>query len=169
MEVSSQGLEQRRLGDVRFETAVFTNLTQDHLDVHGSMENYYQAKKLLFDRCDKALINLDDEYGMRLYGEITCEKHGFSVSDPHAEFSADFIKLHAGGSSYWYSDPKKAYHVDIMLPGGYNVSNTVAVIAALELCGFGAEKTIPILSGLPGVRGRCEVVNTGRDFTVILD
>lgn len=169
MEVSSQGLEQRRLGDVRFETAVFTNLTQDHLDVHGSMENYYQTKKLLFDRCDKALINLDDEYGRRLYGEITCEKHGFSVSDPHAEFSADFIKLHAGGSSYWYSDPKKAYHVDIMLPGGYNVSNTVAVIAALELCGFGAEKTIPILSGLPGVRGRCEVVNTGRDFTVILD
>ena len=79
MEVSSQGLEQKRLGDVKFELGIFTNLTQDHLDVHGSMENYYQAKKLLFAKCKQALINTDDGWGERYYDEIICDKRSYSV------------------------------------------------------------------------------------------
>ena len=169
MEVSSQGLEQQRLGDVWFKTAVFTNLTQDHLDVHGTMENYYQAKKLLFSRCTNALVNIDDEYGARLYGEISCNKFSFSEKNSDADFSADFIKLHGGGSSYWLSDRKKTYKVDIRLPGSYNVSNSMAAICALELCGIGMDKTAAGIAKIPGVRGRCELVDTGRDFSVILD
>lgn len=168
MEVSSQGLEQKRLGDVSFELAVFTNLTQDHLDVHGSMENYYQAKKLLFSRCKQALINTDDEWGKRYFNEITCPKKSYATVD-EADFTADGIKLYASGVQYWYSDNAKTFKVSAALPGMYNVSNTVAVLAGLEMLGFKPNATVPIISEISGVRGRCEIVPTGKDFTVIID
>lgn len=169
MEVSSQGLSQYRLGNVFFESAVFTNLTQDHLDVHGTMENYYQAKKLLFFRCKNAVVNIDDEYGRRLFEEIDCNKASFSVGNEKADYFADGVKLHAGGSDFWFSTPEKSFKASIMLPGGYNVSNCIAALSALELCGFVCGKTVPAIAEIPGVRGRCEVVPTGKDFTVILD
>lgn len=169
MEVSSQGLCQYRLGDVFFEVAVFTNLTQDHLDVHGSMENYYQAKKLLFERCHSALINIDDSYGKRLIGEISCPKFSFSTDDYSADFSAQGIKLLSSGSEFWYSARKKVFDTFIRLPGSYNVSNCMAALAALELLGIEGNESVPAIREVMGVRGRCEVVPTGRDFTVILD
>lgn len=168
MEVSSQGLSQQRLGNVYFDTAVFTNLTQDHLDVHGSMENYYQAKKLMFSRCKKALVNTDDDGGRRLFDEISCEKYSFSIKD-NADFTADGIKLSAGGSCFWYSNSQKTFKVRILLPGSYNVSNCVAAMAALELSGFSDSLITGGIGKINGVRGRCEVVPTGRNFTVILD
>ncbi|MBQ8624278.1 MAG: UDP-N-acetylmuramoyl-L-alanyl-D-glutamate--2,6-diaminopimelate ligase [Oscillospiraceae bacterium] len=168
MEVSSQGLEQKRLGDVDFELAVFTNLTQDHLDVHGSMENYYQAKKLLFARCKQALINIDDEWGKRYFNEITCPKKSYAVIDD-ADFTADGIKLFASGSQYWYSDSSKTFKTNIALPGMYNVANTVAVLAGLEMLGFKPNTAVPLISQVAGVRGRCEIVPTSKDFTVVID
>lgn len=86
MEVSSFGLVQKRIGCTHFDTALFTNLTQDHLDYHKTMENYYQAKKLLFSICDKAIINTDDSYGKRLYNEISCRKYSYGISE-----NADFF------------------------------------------------------------------------------
>lgn len=82
MEVSSFGLVQQRIGETHFAAAAFTNLTQDHLDYHGTMENYYQAKKLLFQRCDTAIIDTDDEYGKRLYGEVTCPRISYGQQQP---------------------------------------------------------------------------------------
>lgn len=169
MEVSSQGLCQYRLGDVFFDTAVFTNLTQDHLDVHSSMENYYQAKKLLFSRCKNALINIDDPYGRRLSEEISCRRFSFSIDDFSADFSAQGIKLLSSGSKFWYTTPKKAFECFIRLPGSYNVSNCMAALAVLELLGIEGNESVPAIKEISGVRGRCEVVPTGRDFTVILD
>lgn len=168
MEVSSQGLSQKRLGDVFFETAVFTNLTQDHLDVHGSMENYYQAKKLLFSRCRKALINIDDPYGIRCLSEISCPKYSFSIKD-EADYTAQGIRLSPSGTDFWYSDDEKTFEIRSSLPGSYNVSNMTAAIAALELCGISPNETAAMADRIKGVRGRCESVPTGRDFTVILD
>ncbi len=168
MEVSSQGLEQKRLGDVSFELAVFTNLTQDHLDVHGSMENYYQAKKLLFAKCKQALINIDDEWGKRYFEEIECQKKSYSTL-VEADYTADGIKLLASGSQYWYSNSAKTFKTNILLPGMYNVANTVAVLAGLEMLGFKPNLTVPMISKIQGVRGRCEVVETGKDFSVIID
>lgn len=168
MEVSSQGLEQKRLGDVKFELGIFTNLTQDHLDVHGSMENYYQAKKLLFAKCKQALINTDYGWGERYYDEIICDKRSYSVIH-EADYTADGIKLMASGSQYWYSNGKKTFKTNVMLPGTYNVANTVAVLAGLEMLGFKPNTTVPLIAEVKGVRGRCEVVPTGRDFTVIID
>ena len=168
MEATSQGLEQRRLSGITFELAAFTNLTQDHLDVHGTMENYYQAKKMLFSMCKTALINLDDEGGARLYSEITCPKYGFSI-EKEADFYADAIKLMPHGSVYWYCRGQKAYKTEIKLPGGYNTSNTLCALAAIELLGYDPNCFVPMIKDVDGVRGRCEVVPTGRDFTVILD
>ncbi len=168
MEVSSQGLSQKRLEGITFELAVFTNLTQDHLDVHGSMENYYQAKKLLFSKCRQALINLDDEYGKQLYSEITCPRKSFSITQK-ADYTADGIKLLPHVSSYWYSNGEKTFKAAVRLPGMYNVSNTLAVLASLELLGCSPNICVPFISAIEGVSGRCEVVDTGRDFTVVID
>lgn len=168
MEATSQGLEQKRLAGVRYEVAAFTNLTQDHLDVHGSMENYYQAKKILFSQCDKALVNIDDEGGKRLYSEISCEKYSFSV-DGEADFAADAACLRPHGSIYWYCHGQKAHRTEIRLPGEYNVSNTLCALAILEILGYNPNEYVPLIKEVDGVRGRCEVVPTGRDFAVILD
>lgn len=168
MEASSQGLEQERLGKCVFEVSAFLNLTQDHLDVHGTMENYYQAKKLLFLRSKNAVIDIDDPYGERLFNEIDCPKYTLSTRK-EADFYADMIKLSAHKTTYWYSNALKSYKVEIPLPGSYNVSNAMTAIAVLELAGIGAERTVPLISKINGVRGRCEVVPTGRDFTVIID
>lgn len=92
METSSHALDQKRLAGCRFAVGVFTNLTQDHLDYHGTMENYYQAKKKLFDLSDAAVINIDDEYGRRLTQEIPCPATTFSIHTDTADFTAKDIR-----------------------------------------------------------------------------
>ena len=168
MEVSSQGLAQKRTGPCHYKVGVFTNLTQDHLDVHGSMENYYQAKKLLFGICDTAVINIDDEYGRRYLREINCPAKTFSAAEP-ADFYAEDITLGAGGVKYVYCDGKSKHNVNFAMPGLFNVSNSLAVIACCETLGFEPKAVIRELNTMKGVRGRAEVVPTGRDFTVICD
>lgn len=168
MEVSSQGLEQKRVQGCRFKVGVFTNLTQDHLDVHGTMENYYQAKKLLFDISDTAIINIDDEYGVRYTKEIPCPYKTYSVKDK-ADFTAEDILLAASGVKYVFSDGKVKRNVSFPMPGLFNVSNSLAIIACLETLGYSIDETIKAFGKISGVRGRAEIVPTGRDFTVICD
>lgn len=168
MEVSSFGLVQKRIGDSHFGTAVFTNLTQDHLDYHKDMEDYYQAKKLLFSICDRAMINIDDEYGRRLYEEIMREKFTYSIKKA-ASFYADGIKIKATGSSFWFCTGGKSHLVNTRMPGAFNVSNITAAIAACLAEGLPVEKIIEAVGTYNGVKGRCEVIPTGRDFTVICD
>lgn len=167
MEVSSQGLEQGRVDGCMFETATFTNLTQDHLDVHGTMENYYQAKKLIFSLCKKAVINTDTDYGRRYFSEIDCEK--ISFGEKNADLTASDIKLSANGVSYMCTADNESCKVDFAMPGDFNVSNSLGVIATMKALGFDTKKTAGLLREFGGVRGRAEVVETGRDFTVICD
>ncbi len=168
MEVSSQGLEQYRLGTMQFLIAIFTNLTQDHLDVHGNMENYYQAKKMIFNMCDIALINCDDEYGRRYLEEVYCPKYSYSINNM-ANYYTDVVKLKSTGISYWMSDNIRSYRVDFPMIGRFNVSNTLAVMACCNELGFDMYKVIDIISRFKGVKGRAEVIPTGQDFTVICD
>ncbi len=168
MEVSSQALEQKRVGPLHFDIALFTNLTQDHLDVHGTMENYYRAKKLLFSMCDKALINIDDESGKRYLSEINCEKYSFSTTEK-ADFNAYDIQLSASGVEYTFSGEEKSVPVKFNMPGHFNVSNSLAAIGCMVLLGYDTDKVITLIGKTSGVRGRAEVVPTGRDFTVICD
>ena len=93
VEVSSFGLEQRRVWGCHFDISLFTNLTQDHLDYHDTMENYYKAKKLLFDVSDKAVICIDDDYGKRMASEVPCQVRTFSIKDDMADYTAKSINL----------------------------------------------------------------------------
>lgn len=168
MEVSSFGLVQNRIGSSHFDIALFTNLTQDHLDYHKDMEDYYQAKKMLFDVCDTAICNIDDDYGRRLYGEIDCKKLTFSVRE-NADFYADGIRIKSTGSSFWLCSGGKSRFVKTPVPGLFNVSNITAAIAVCHMAGIPANKIIGAVADYKGVKGRCEVIPTGRDFTVICD
>ena len=168
MEVSSQGLEQKRLEGCHFTVGAFTNLTQDHLDVHGTMENYYNAKKILFSISDKAIINIDDDYGKRYFNEISIPKKTLSVKG-EGDYNAENIRLTAHGLEYDFNDGSAKYPVRFAMPGMFNASNSLTVIAIFEALGFDAAKIVPLLGEIEGVRGRVEVVPTGRDFTVICD
>ena len=168
MEVSSFGLCQYRIGSSYFDVAVFTNLTQDHLDYHKDMEDYYQAKRMLFDICDCAVINIDDDYGKRLTGEVSCKKYGFSVKE-NADIYADGIKIKSTGSSFWLCRDGKSHLIKTRMPGLFNVSNITAAIAVCLEEGLSIESIIPAIEEYNGVKGRCEVIPTGRDFTVICD
>ena len=94
MEVSSHALDMDRVYGSDFDIAVFTNLSQDHMDYHKNFENYFQAKKILFSMCKKALINIDDEYGKRLFNEINCDKKSFAI-DIAADIKADDFEVTA--------------------------------------------------------------------------
>ena len=168
MEVSSQGLEQKRTGPCRFKLGVFTNLTQDHLDVHGTMENYYQAKKLLFSICDTALINLDDEYGQRYLKEINIPAKTYSAAEP-ADHYAEAVTLGAAGVKFVYCCGTAKHNVNFAMPGIFNVSNALAVLGCLHELGHTPAESVRQLNSMTGVRGRAEVVPTGRDFTIICD
>lgn len=168
MEVSSQGLAQKRIGAPTFTVAAFTNLTQDHLDVHGDFESYYQAKKLLFFMCEKAVINIDDSYSKRLMDEISCKVDTFSITQK-ADVLASEISLMPHGSEFKVSVLGKTYPASFKIAGDYNVSNCCAVIAVMNALGFDIENVIKNIAECSGVRGRCESIPTGRDFSVICD
>ncbi len=168
MEVSSFALVQERLGPTHFALALFTNLTQDHLDYHADMEDYYRAKKMLFGRCDRAIINCDDAYGMRLIQEITCPVTTFSLTQK-ADFVARDIALKADGTTFVLDYAGQSIPVTMRLCGKFNVSNAIASLAASVADDVPLEGAIVSLSQCMGVRGRCEVIPTGRDFTVICD
>ena len=168
MEVSSFGLVQKRIGSSWFKTAVFTNLTQDHLDYHKDMEDYFQAKKMLFSICDAAIINIDDDYGRRLMSETECEKYSFSIKE-QADITADNISIKSTGSSFRLSINGSQYDVAARMPGMFNVSNLTAAIAVCLREGIPAETVLSAVAEYNGVKGRCEIIPTGRDFTVICD
>jgi UDP-N-acetylmuramoyl-L-alanyl-D-glutamate--2,6-diaminopimelate ligase len=175
MEVSSFGLIQQRVGCIHFDVAVFTNLTQDHLDYHGTMENYYQAKKLLFNICDKAIINIDDDYGRRLYKETPCYfKYSYSVKQK-ADYYAYEVKLHSRGSQFkfnYYNNVEDYWStalVDIKIPGMFNVSNMTAALTVCQCLELDMYKCFPAVHNYKGTCGRAEVLPTPSDFTVICD
>ncbi len=172
MEVSSFGLEQYRIGPTHFEAAVFTNLTQDHLDVHGTMENYYLAKRMLFERCDYAVVNANDDYGKRLFTEISCEKMTYGIRQkPQDQFDAmaDEVSLSTEGTTFTLHLHAETLPMSMRMTGMFNVSNAVAAIAVGRRIGIPMNVMNDLLLDYTGVRGRCEVIPTALDFTVICD
>ena len=172
MEVSSFGLEQHRIGPTHFDIAVFTNLTQDHLDVHGTLENYYLAKRMLFDICDFALVNGNDPYGKRLFREISCEKMTYGIrQDPADAFDimAEKVTLSTEGTTFTLLSGGDAVPVQMRMTGMFNVSNAVAAMTVGQKLGIPDADIRTLLLDYPGVRGRCEVIPTALDFTVICD
>lgn len=167
MEVSSHSLDRDYLYGINFRVAMFTNLTQDHLDYHGNMENYYEAKRKLFSMCQCAVINKDDRYSERLLKETVCKKITYSVDN-----DSDYI-----AKSINYFPTKVAYQllsegitaIKVNTPGKFTVYNSLCAIAcALEL-GVAMNDISSALANMNGIKGRAEVVENTGDFTVIID
>lgn len=168
MEVSSHALDQKRVCDLNFEAAVFTNLTQDHLDYHITMDNYLEAKKKLFKMCKTAIVNSDDEYAERIIEGLDCKVVTYSTSN-ESEYSAKGIKYNPTGVSFELVSDKGMHHFTANTGGKFTVYNTMAAaVTAIEL-GLPIDKIIEAISELKGVKGRAEVVECDKDFTVIID
>ncbi len=167
MEVSSQGLDQRRVEGCTFEAAVFTNLSQDHLDYHGSMENYLNAKKLLFGMARHAVTNADDPKGLEVTSLFNGEVMTYSTSA--GTLTAKNIETRSNGVAFDLCWKDKVGHIDIPLPGAFSVSNAMAAVGAVLSCGFDFDQIIPACKSIKGVPGRMEVIPTNSDFTILLD
>ena len=168
MEVSSQALAQRRVAGTRFALGLFTNLTQDHLDYHGTMENYASAKAELFRMCDVGIVNSDDSYCEYMTRNATCVIRTFGVTD-EADYRASDVRLFNDKIEYNLTYPKGKMEMSLPVPGDFTVYNSLGALALAVECGVDAEKLREIVSKLEGVKGRIEVVPTDTEYTVIID
>jgi len=169
MEVSSHALDQHRIGNTHFDVAAFTNLTQDHLDYHKTMENYFAAKCRLFEMAEVGVINIDDIYGKQLSLVAPCRVVSYSLDHPQADFYASEIECSPIGTSFRVSYDDITGRVNFPMPGLYSVQNALTAAAVCREVGISIDRIIGALEGCVGVKGRSEVIPTNRDFTVICD
>ncbi len=168
MEVSSHALDQCRVYNLDFEVAMFTNLTQDHLDYHITMENYLEAKKKLFSMCKTAVINSDDEYAQKLIEGLDCKVVTYSTGN-NSTYSAKAINYRPSRVEYELVSDDILQHIRVNTGGKFTVYNSLCAICCAVELGFNVSKTAEALSLLEGVKGRAEVVPCDRDFTIIID
>jgi UDP-N-acetylmuramoyl-L-alanyl-D-glutamate--2,6-diaminopimelate ligase len=178
MEVSSHALALERTRGLEWDVAVFTNLTQDHLDFHGTMENYFESKAKLFTQLagqekkqkPVAVVNIDDRYGEQLLGKIdkniSVVTFGMSA---RADFRASNYRMEFGGTSYQLDARGKSYLVRVPLIGRFNVANSLAALAAANALGLSLRETVLSLGKSPQVPGRLEAVPAKRQFQVFVD
>lgn len=164
MEVSSHALVQERVYGLGFAVGVFTNLTRDHLDFHADMEDYFLAKKKLFDISEKAVINADDEYGRRLSDEPDTLTFGITGG----EIRADNIVLNADGSEFDMIIGDERVRQRINIPGLFSIYNALAAAAACRCTGIGTDDISKGLESIGGIVGRMEHASFG-DINVIID
>jgi UDP-N-acetylmuramoyl-L-alanyl-D-glutamate--2,6-diaminopimelate ligase len=183
MEVSSHALALHRADSIHFEVALFTNLTQDHLDFHDGMEDYFGAKRLLFEMGPKtSIVNVDDDYGRRLAEEFDCVT--FSAGGASADFKAQGVSFDTSGARFTANHPPTGLKVDYMttfspvgggvevrtgLPGHFNVANALGAFAAAFTLGVSPEIAAEGLGRAERVPGRFEPVDEGQPFAVLVD
>lgn len=168
MEVSSHALDQSRVYRLNFEAAMFTNLTQDHLDYHITMENYLAAKKKLFGMCKTAVINSDDPYSKELVKGLDCKIITYSLGDS-STYSAKGVNYRPASVDYEFVSDSEIGHIKVNTGGKFTVYNSLCAAACAVEIGVPLSSVASALLDLKGVKGRAEVVPTGRDFTVIID
>jgi UDP-N-acetylmuramoyl-L-alanyl-D-glutamate--2,6-diaminopimelate ligase len=178
MEVSSHALAQDRTLGLEWDAAVFTNLTQDHLDFHGTMENYFESKMKLFTGLAQqekkkkavAVVNIDDRYGQQLLNKIDKKipviTYGMGV---RADFRASNYRMEFGGTSYQLDARGKSYLVRVPLIGRFNVANSLAALATANALGVSVREAVLSLGKSPQVPGRLEAVPAKRQFQVFVD
>lgn len=169
MEVSSHALDQERVGGCTFQVGAFTNLTQDHLDYHGTMENYAAAKRKLFDRCKTAVFNKDDGWTPTLSDGVTCPTVTYSDHDDGADYTARNIRQRPDGIDFELVGFDGIGRVRLATPGRFSVYNALCAAACALAVGIPFETVTTALSKAGIVKGRAEVVPTGRAFTVVID
>ena len=169
MEVSSHALALDRVYGVPYAVGIFTNLTQDHLDFHETMEAYCDAKAILFRNCGIGVCNADDSWTERLLADATCKKF-FYAEDANADLRAEDIVLEADHVAFTAVTAEERVPVRVNIPGGFMVYNTLDVLGAALALGISLEKSAEALASVASVKGRVEVVPTpGKDYTVLID
>ncbi len=171
MEVSSHALELRRADAIHFAAAVFTNLTQDHLDFHPTMEDYFRAKRRLFKgpiTPGAPVINVDDAYGARLARELGGALT-YALHDVNADYRATDVQTGLGGSRFTAQTPDGPLALTSPLRGEFNVYNVLGALAAARACGVPPETCVGAIAGAGQVPGRFETVDAGQPFAVLVD
>lgn len=171
MEVSSHALDQERIQAVEFDSAIFTNLTQDHLDYHNTMENYFQAKAKLFKNLNKqsfAVINNDDAYGRMLISLTAAKKITYGIYNT-ADIMAKEIKFDISGSEFVLKYKGKEIKLKTSLAGLYNIYNILAAVCFCVKERIDLSVIAAALENFSGVPGRLEKIDTGKDFLVFVD
>ena len=154
--------------NLTFDVAIFTNLTQDHLDYHITMENYLEAKKKLFSMCKIAVVNSDDEYCGELVSGLDCKVVSYSLSNS-STYSAKAIKYYPICVEYELVSDSILNHIKFNTGGKFSVYNSMcAAVTALEV-GLSIDTVVSALEQIDGIKGRAESVPTGRDFSIIID
>jgi UDP-N-acetylmuramoyl-L-alanyl-D-glutamate--2,6-diaminopimelate ligase len=172
LEVSSHSLELRRVAGCEFRVATFTNLTRDHLDFHGDMDAYFQAKRKLFAdlvrRDGRSVINADDDRAAEVAAASRAPVWTFGIERP-ADFKAEDVRLALEGTRFLVRSPVGTYEVESALVGRFNVQNTLAAFASAVAAGVEPETALRGLATVTGVPGRLERVPGARGFAVIVD
>lgn len=169
MEVSSHALKLRRVDCVEFEAGIFTNLTQDHLDFHKSMEDYLESKARLFSMCALGIINIDDCHASYIIESASCKVKSFSVRGPAADYLASNIKLNERSVEFDAITGGGTARLRLPIPGRFSVYNALAAYACCLELGVAPSVAAGALGEARGVTGRAEVVPTGSGVTVIID
>ncbi|MBR7178895.1 MAG: UDP-N-acetylmuramoyl-L-alanyl-D-glutamate--2,6-diaminopimelate ligase [Oscillospiraceae bacterium] len=169
MEVSSHAIALDRVAGVRFDAAGFTNLTEDHLDFHKTMDHYCDTKAELFRRCDVGIINADDSYASRFLDAAACEVLTTSVAG-EGRLIAKGLELRADGIDFTAVLDGREVPVSLGIPGKFTVYNALTVLGLAVGLGIDLADAAAALADAPGVKGRVEVVPTpGTDYTVLID
>jgi len=177
MEVSSHALVQSRVRGIAFDAAIFTNLTQDHLDFHGDMESYFDAKALLFEaqarqtaKKGRAIINADDRHGRQLIERFSKRLKVLTFGQGvGADFRASAIRFDAKGATFHLDAKGKSFLVRMPLIGLFNIYNALGALAAANACGVDVREAVAALAMAPQVPGRLERVPARRNFQVFVD
>lgn len=169
MEVSSHSLVLDRVHGIRFAVGAFTNLTQDHLDFHKTMEGYRKAKAILFTISDKGVINLDDDAAQAMLADAKCPCLTFSCEKDAADLTAKNIRLHADGVEFVATTKGDLARVKLPIPGHFSVENALAALGIVLQVGMPLADAAHALATATGVKGRVEVVPTDTDYTVLID
>ncbi len=172
MEVTSHALAFKKTSPIDFEIGVFTNLSEDHLDLHKNMEEYYKTKKTLFDRCKRSIINVDDRYGRRLSEEINGERYTVSAEGRRADFHACDIRCHGeSGMEYRLASGRLRLRIKTKIPGVITVMNTLEAASVCHMLGIPPREIKDSISMIDGVRGRLEKLRIGNraSFSVYID
>jgi len=168
MEVSSHSLALDRVAFCEFDIGAFTNVTQDHLDFHGTMENYTRAKALLFKKCRVGVFNADDEAFSALIQDCSCKVMTYSTKTD-CDYRAQNIEYRATGVEFDLLYNGKSERIKLSIPGGFSVYNALTAAGCCLSAGLSLSDISKGLESAKGVKGRIEVVETNTDYTVIID
>lgn len=171
LEASSIGIEQGRVDAIDFDACIYTNLTHDHLDYHGTMENYFEAKKKIFDSLKEeavAVINIDDPYALRMVEDAKCHVVTYGMNE-NADYCITNYSLYKDRTVFTLRCNGLEYELETNLVAKFNIYNLVGAIACLNMKGITIETMMPTIKHISQIEGRMERIDLGQPFNVVID